>query len=489
MRAASPLLLPLAGLMARPTRAAEAPVLEIAVDLNTTYQTIDGFGFSEAFQRAKGIVNLPEPQRTALVDLLFNATSGAGFTIVRNGIGSSPNSTNDWMNTIEPQAPARPNDEPTYVWDGKDSGQLWVSQQAVKYGVKTFYADAWSAPGFMKNNSNDADGGALCGSPGVDCTTGDWRQAYANYLVKNVQLYRDNGVNITHLGFLNEPDFQTAYASMQMDGKQAADFIKVLQPTLLANNLSDVHVACCDATGWATQRTMINDIVAAGAEPLLGVVTSHIYTSKIDGPLPTTRKVWESETADLGGRWSTAWFSANASAANDTKATAGDGLTWARNIHTALTTGNVSAYLWWVATQDAATNNNNNEKLVLVGNGTYTVARRLWAFAQYSRVVRPGAVRVAVTSRSSVLRTTAFRNADGAVAVVVINDGGTDAAVVVDAGLREASAASPLTAQAWITDATHNMGSTAVAVAANGTVTGAVVAAHGVLSVVVRPPK
>ncbi len=59
-----------------------------------------------------------------------------------------------------------------------------------KYGVRAFYADAWSAPGFMKTNGRDSGGGGLCGSPGTNCTTGDWRQAYADYLVKLVQLYQ-----------------------------------------------------------------------------------------------------------------------------------------------------------------------------------------------------------------------------------------------------------------------------------------------------------
>lgn len=101
--------------------------------LNTEqeYQHITGFGFSEAFQRAYNIINLPEPQRSELVDLLFNTTTGAGFSILRNGLGSSPNSTQDFMNTIEPVSPGAPENPPKYVFDGKDSGQLWISQQAV----------------------------------------------------------------------------------------------------------------------------------------------------------------------------------------------------------------------------------------------------------------------------------------------------------------------------------------------------------------------
>ncbi len=279
------------------------------------------------------------------------------------------------------------------------------------------------------------------------------------------------GLKITHLGFLNEPDFGTSYASMQMNGDQAADFIKVLHPTLQKNSLSDVAIACCEATGWTVQSKMTSAIVAAGAEDMVGVFTGHTYTSDINRTQPTSRKVWETETSDLAGRWSTDWY---------TNGTKGDGLTWANNIHTGLTTGNVSAYLWWVATQDKATNKNNNEKLVLVDNQTYVVSKRLWAFAQYSRVARPGAVRVGVSGGSSGLKTTAFANADGKVAVVVINPTTTATSVDV-AGLKAASA------KAWVTDSTHDMEETAVSVDGQGVVGGISIPAHGMVSVVVTP--
>ena len=136
----------------------------VTVDLTKTYQTMDGFGTSETFQRANQMRALsPELQRYSL-DLLFNRTSGAGFSILRNGIGSSVDSRSDWMKSIQPQNPGGPNAAPKYVWDGNDNSQVWVSTEAAKtYGVRIFYANAWSAPGCMKTNGNDANGGSLCG--------------------------------------------------------------------------------------------------------------------------------------------------------------------------------------------------------------------------------------------------------------------------------------------------------------------------------------
>lgn len=122
----------------------------ITVDISETHQTMDGFGTSEAFQRAVQMQQLPESEQRRALDLLFHPEKGAHFSILRNGIGSSPDMSEDHMVTIQPRNPGGPNAEPNYQWDGKDNGQLWVSQEAANtYGVKTFYANAWSAPGYV----------------------------------------------------------------------------------------------------------------------------------------------------------------------------------------------------------------------------------------------------------------------------------------------------------------------------------------------------
>jgi O-glycosyl hydrolase len=122
----------------------------ITVNTGTKYQTIDGFGFSQAFGRALQFQDADSTTQTKALDYLFSTTTGAGFSIIRNRIGS--NGTGD---SIEPTSPGLSTNTPTYSWDDIDSGQVWFTQQAVSYGVKTIYADAWSAPGFMKTSGSD----------------------------------------------------------------------------------------------------------------------------------------------------------------------------------------------------------------------------------------------------------------------------------------------------------------------------------------------
>lgn len=159
----------------------------ITVELSKTYQKIDGFGTSQAFQRAVQMSKLSETEQRRALDILFSTKNGAGLSILRNGIGSSPDMSSDHMVSIAPKGPGSPDKPLIYSWDGSDNKQLWVSQEAQHtYGVKTIYANAWSAPGYMKTNGNDANGGTLCGVTGAKCSSGDWRQTYADYLVRCV---------------------------------------------------------------------------------------------------------------------------------------------------------------------------------------------------------------------------------------------------------------------------------------------------------------
>lgn len=55
----------------------------VTVNGATSYQTMDGFGFSEAFGEAAGMQSLSSStEQKQILDLLFSPTTGAGFTIL-----------------------------------------------------------------------------------------------------------------------------------------------------------------------------------------------------------------------------------------------------------------------------------------------------------------------------------------------------------------------------------------------------------------------
>jgi O-glycosyl hydrolase len=57
----------------------------------------------------------------------------------------------------------------------------------------------------MKTNNNENNGGYLCGVSGETCTSGDWKKGYADYLIQYMKFYQQEGIQFTHVGFLNEP--------------------------------------------------------------------------------------------------------------------------------------------------------------------------------------------------------------------------------------------------------------------------------------------
>ncbi|KAI0378763.1 glycoside hydrolase family 30 protein [Hypomontagnella monticulosa] len=434
----------------------------VTVNLNSQLQQIDGFGVSQAFGRAAEFRDMLSgaPQQQGL-DYLFNTTTGAGLTIIRNRVGSGTTSSD----SILPKSPGGPTAAANYSFDDDDRGQVWFSQQAMKYGVKTIYADAWSAPGFMKTNNNENNGGYLCGTPGHSCSSGDWRQAYADFLVQYVKYYSERGIPVTQLGFLNEPDYVTSYSSMQSGANEAASFIPILHDTLEKNGLGNVSIACCDAMGWNSQRSITQGLVSAGMEKYLGYITSHMYTGDPNSVIPTKLKTWQTEAADLQSRWCATWYSSGGLC---------EGFTWANKIHNGLANANLSAYIYW---QGLEVNQFQASSYLVASDGkTITPSGRLWALAMWSRFVRPGAYRVSTSGSVSSTGITAFKNTDGSVVVVFLNSGGSQQNVKVSV-----NGFTPAAAEAYVTDNTRSVA--AVSATLSGGAVTASVPSRGMLTV------
>ncbi|GAB3173667.1 hypothetical protein GCM10027059_45100 [Myceligenerans halotolerans] len=399
------------------------------VDFTAHEQEIDGFGFSQTFGRAQNLRDLPADARREVLDLLLDPKAGMGMTILRLGIFG-----------IQPRDPGGPDADPQYVWDGDDGGQLWLATEAADYGVQRFYADAWSAPGYMKTNGSDTDGGELCGSPGTDCGE-DWRQAYADYLVQYAKFYAEEGIDVTDLGFTNEPDFTTSYESMRFDDAQITDFLRVFGPTVERSGL-DIDIACCDAAGWDRQVQYSQAIEAdPEADRWVDVHTGHSYVTSARGPLPTDAKTWMSEYALPATAWNELWDGGGANS----------GLALANDIHDTLTAAQVNAYVSWFGASL-----NNTAAPIQIDGDTYHVSKRLWATAAYSRFVRPGAHRVTAGTEGQQLKISGFRNADGRRVVNVINN--RDTALTLDLELQGAEAGDSLTT--YRTDEGHDLAAT-----------------------------
>jgi O-glycosyl hydrolase len=383
------------------------------VTINTAkqYQRIAGFGVSEGFGQARTLMNESDSVRKQVLSLLYSPTRGAGLTILRNEISA------DKGFTIEPKAPSSPTAKPSYLTlaeVGEDQGQLWFAKQIkADYGASVF-ADAWSAPAFMKTNDSAINGGTLCGVPGASCRSGDWRQAYANYLVRYAKDYAAAGVPLTYVGPENETTMAPPQDSMIMNPAQTANFMAILGATLARSGLS-TRAECCAAVSWKVAQQFAAGIETdKQANTATALFTSHGYFAAPDSPLKGWSKpVWQTEWAPFGFKpWDPAWDDGSPSS----------GFTWAQHIYKGLTAAHLGAFLYlWGASTSSLTGPNTG--LVDVKGNTVATSGRLWAFASYSRFIRPGAVRIGTTTSRAGLEVSAFRNSDGSIAVVVLNSG------------------------------------------------------------------
>jgi O-glycosyl hydrolase len=394
---------------------------------------------------------MPASVQSAVSNLLFSPSTGAGLDIVRFGLGGG----------------------------GTVSDQLWLGQQALSFGVHDFSADAWSAPAEMKTNGSQDNGGYLCGTPGETCTNGDFRQSYADFLAAQAQAFAEQGLGLRAIDFVNEPEIGPGYPSMLMTPAQAADFVPYLGRALRQEGLRTT-VACCDAEGWAN-TTGFNGAQAytqavlgsPQAAPYVGLITSHGYTSAPTFPLTSERHVWQTEWSTFQS-WDPAW---------DDNTTA-SGLTWANNMYTALTQADVNGFLYWWGTTTYS-ENGDNEGLVILGTpsdstaATYQASGRLWAFAAFSRFVRPGSVRLATTTSGPQLEAVAFRHGRQTVLVVINNN-----SVAEQASVQLPDASFSGTAQAYLTDA-NDTGTAQPAVTVKGGTFSSAVPARAVVTYVI----
>ncbi|KAF5686392.1 glucuronoxylanase xynC [Fusarium circinatum] len=399
----------------------------VTVNTNKKLQVIDGFGVSEAYGHAKQFQNLgPGPQKEGL-DLLFNTTTGAGLSIIRNKIGC------DGSNSITSTNTDNPEKQPVFHFDGDDDGQVWFSKQAMSYGVDTIYANAWSAPVYMKSATSM---GRLCGTPGVSCSSGDWRQRYVDMIAAYLSYYKEAGIPVSHVGFLNEGDGSDFMLST---AEQAADVIPLLHSALQSKGLGDIKMTCCDNIGWRSQMDYTAKLAELDVEKYLSVITSHEYSSSPDQPMNTTLPTWMSEGAANDQAFATAWYVNGGS---------NEGFTWAVKIAQGIVNADLSAYIYW---EGVETNNKGS------------LSRRRHGRHQVYGVVQNTIVG-------------AFENVDLSVVIVLTNSGTT--AQTVDLGV---SGSTFSTAQAFTSDAEAQMVDTKVTL--SGGSVKVTVPGHGVVTV------
>jgi glucosylceramidase len=207
------------GLMDHLTNTASTAVV---VDLDSVIHTnLSGLGGAFNEQGGEAFMSLPEADRTAVAEALFNSDTGAGLTLCRTAIGSSDFglSAYSYSETSNDYAMADFSVE-------RDTTSVIPFILAAQDQNPEFrlFASPWSPPGWMKL-SGKMDGGNADTANNVLKSDPAIYQAYALYFSKYIQAYAAQGVVIDRLTVQNETDMNPKYPGCDMMPTQMVDLV------------------------------------------------------------------------------------------------------------------------------------------------------------------------------------------------------------------------------------------------------------------------
>lgn len=363
-----------AGVLTAPPLLAQTP--DITVNTSSSFQTIDGFG------AATPIFNVGGQWTTSETQTLVGMGSGElGLSIVRT--------------VVSPES-------------GEWSGPVSSLQTAKSYGSNVkILASPWTAPAHFKTNNSRVNGGKL---------RTDFYDDYAEHLNSYVQFMQSQGVTIDVTSVQNEPDWHPDYDSMDWSGTELRNWVRDH-----GANVNGTELLVAESLRFNRQYTdpTLQD---ATARNNIGYVGGHLYDTENSGnlsPYPLANQFgknqwmteWNLHAADGSG--SNIWGDpSNAAVWNESL----DDIM--RTVHLSMESG-WSAYIWWYGRRFYSFIGDGESQF---GTTLGEVLKRGHAFSQYSKYVRPGDERVALSksSRASSLEVTAYQGR-GKVVLVILN--------------------------------------------------------------------
>ncbi|MFH8928193.1 ricin-type beta-trefoil lectin domain protein [Streptomyces pristinaespiralis] len=395
----------------------------ITVDENTRYQTFTGGGASFTDTAAwlmKGSGALSQATRDATMRKLFSPTDGIGLSFVRNPMGGSDLARFGYTYNDLPAGQTDPSlSRFSIAHDLQDV--LPLTKQAEQLNPSlTLVASPWTAPAWMK------DSGQL---------NGGWLKAenygtYADYFVKYLQAWRDQGVPVDYVTAQNEPTCCGGYPSMSWNASGLAYFTKSELLPKLANAGLPTKVLAHD-WNWDTYDAYaaqtVND-AAVRNHPNFGGVAWHGYGGNVSKQTDVHNQYPQLDafqTEHSGGTW----------IANQQREDMMNIIDYTRNWAKSVTK-------WSLAVDQNRGPHNGGcgtcDGLITVHNGDsrhgqvdYTI--EYYTMGHLTKFVKPGAHRIASTG-SSAVPNVAWRNPDGSKALIAYNDSSSAQTMTVNWG-------------------------------------------------------
>ena len=437
---------------------------------NNECQTIDGFGASDAWSMWQ-IGLWADSVQQQVADWLFSTEcdskgqpKGIGLSIWRFNAGAGSATQGD-------SAKINPDTRTEYF--PQQTGQRRFLKLAKQRGVPTFLAFFNSPPVQLTQNglgTNTGRGGTLNLRP-------DAYEDFAKYAANIIeQAEREDGIHFDYLCPVNEPDGHWNWQGPKQEGSPATNrevahlarsmnkefSERKLTTKILINESSDLRCMMgIHETDWQRGNEIqcfwnpdSTDTYVGNLSHIAPVMAGHSYWTNTPVLRPGEPRYdsiglygyRKRLAAQLGGVGTGFWMTELCIMGNDNEIGGGTpydftmqtALYVARVIHYDLTVAQARSWQWWRAAGGnyrdglirmyrAGERNwrgRGERKLQTVKTNTVRDSKLMWALGNYSRFIRPGAVRLEVTGGDANpfgLMLSAYRNTDGTEVLVAIN--------------------------------------------------------------------
>lgn len=387
--------------------------VSIFVNPNKTYQEFLGIGGAITDASAEVFATLPEEQKEKFLDSYYSVDNGIGYTLARTSIHSCDFSSGSFTYVSNEDK-----DLNTFSIEHDLQYRIPLIKKAIEKagGKLTLYASPWSPPAFMKSNNHMLRGGKLLP---------EFYEAWALYYTKFIKEYEKIGMPIWGITVQNEPMATQTWESCIYSAEEERDFLKnYLGPVMAREGLDDKNIVVWDHNRDLIvnrANTILDDPEAAkyawgvgfhwyeswagGREMYenIGVVKNN-YPDK---HLLFTEGCAESFREDGYQRWQNAER-------------------YGRSMINDFNYGTVGWTDWNILLdQSGGPNHVENFCFAPVHANTETgeliYTPSYYYIGHFSKYIRPGAVRISTASSRSHLLATTFKNSDGSIVTVVMN--------------------------------------------------------------------
>jgi glucosylceramidase len=419
---------------------------DVTVDGASTAQTWEGFGGAFNERGWDDLSMLSDADRATAIDLLFGP-DGARFAFGRIPIGASDYA----MDRYTDDEVASGADDYQLASFSIDRDTMWLipyvrAAQAVKPNIR-LWASPWTPPTWMKQGPFSSGNIVTPFDGGTMKTDDATMKAYAQYLVRFVQAYAQQGIDIEAISAQNEPNYTGTYPTCGWSPGPYTTFIgQYLGPAVATAGLT-TKIMLGTFNGGGSDRSIVASVMGDAAASSYVQVLG--YQWGMEGSVASAKQydlpVWQTEHQCGNYPWQSPF---DAAMAPNDQAYAVE--TWGL-IRDWIKAG-VTAYGAWNMVLDTvgvgidSTRVWPQDALLTVDTAmrTLNVTPAYYVFRHFSQFVATGAKVVTTRGGDAV----AFKNPDGSIVAVIYNSGSARSMTVSASGKKLQFA---MPAQGWAT--------------------------------------